>query len=340
MCNQETMEQFSALLEAYENVVLAWTTKDGNTEILPARDALRDFVVSLATSVSTTQPVVDERAAFEKGLSARYVAPNLTRNGEAYEDFDIQGAWMIYTAARRAAGVAPLIDYKAMYETAERLRVENYETIKRMQAERNAAPIPTSALGLFEARTGYIWHFRYRKKGTDAWEEVDYSTYAGTLGRGDYEHSVIGGPEAPVQSEIHPDDIAIDSFARALRAKMAESRAKGRSGWEECPTDDLSYFLREHVEKGDPRDVGIYCAMLYWKRSSIAGPATGKKTPVAWTSQKQLDIGKGMPATAVNMVCSPGRFSGGIPLSGPHASEFVGEVFNIALYADLNGGAA
>jgi hypothetical protein len=86
MSNQDTMTKFFALLEAYENVMLGWTAKEGCIEILPARDALRDFVASLAPAT-------------------------------------------------------PLIDYKALYETAERLRVENYETIKRMQAERDALPL-------------------------------------------------------------------------------------------------------------------------------------------------------------------------------------------------------
>lgn len=62
----------------------------------------------------------------------------------------------------------------------------------------------------------------------------------------------------------HPDDAAIDCFAgEALKPKMAEGRAKGRSGWETCPPEVLSRMLREHVEKGDPRDVALFCMMLW-----------------------------------------------------------------------------
>lgn len=65
----------------------------------------------------------------------------------------------------------------------------------------------------------------------------------------------------------HTDDIAVDRFAAAMKAKLAAARAKGRGGWEgsECNADMLSRMLREHVEKGDPRDVANFCAFL-WNR--------------------------------------------------------------------------
>jgi hypothetical protein len=72
--------------------------------------------------------------------------------------------------------------------------------------------------------------------------------------------------EAPANT----DDIAVDSFARAMKDKMAQARAKGRSGWEGCEPDDLSRMLREHVEKGDPRDVANFCMMLWHHSASIA----------------------------------------------------------------------
>lgn len=70
---------------------------------------------------------------------------------------------------------------------------------------------------------------------------------------------------------VHPDDAAIDCFAgEALKPKMAEGRAKGRSGWETCPPEALSWMLREHVEKGDPRDVALFCMMLWSMGARIA----------------------------------------------------------------------
>ncbi|WP_340571708.1 hypothetical protein [Stenotrophomonas sp. G106K1] len=77
--------------------------------------------------------------------------------------------------------------------------------------------------------------------------------------------------------EQHPDDLAVDAFAAAMKAKMAEARAKGRGGWEDpaqCSADDLSRMLREHVEKGDPRDVANFCMMLHQRGEAIAARQT------------------------------------------------------------------
>jgi len=73
--------------------------------------------------------------------------------------------------------------------------------------------------------------------------------------------------------EMHPDDTAVDAFADAMKAKMADARAKGRGGWEDpaqCSSEDLSRMLRDHVEKGDPRDVANFCMMLHQRREAIA----------------------------------------------------------------------
>ena len=72
-------------------------------------------------------------------------------------------------------------------------------------------------------------------------------------------------PAAPV-AEPHPDDIAVDKFAAAMKAKMAVSRAKGRGGWDDpaqCDVADLCAMLVDHVEKGDPVDVGNFAMMLF-----------------------------------------------------------------------------
>lgn len=71
----------------------------------------------------------------------------------------------------------------------------------------------------------------------------------------------------------HPDDVAVDAFAAAMKAKMADARAKGRGGWEDpaqCSAHDLSRLLRDHVEKGDPRDVANFCMMLWNRQEGIA----------------------------------------------------------------------
>ena len=82
--------------------------------------------------------------------------------------------------------------------------------------------------------------------------------------------------------EVHPDDAAVDAFADAMKAKMADARAKGRGGWEDpaqCSSEDLSRMLRDHVEKGDPRDVANFCMMLHQRREAIAA-----RKPGVWNS--------------------------------------------------------
>ena len=70
----------------------------------------------------------------------------------------------------------------------------------------------------------------------------------------------------------HPDDAAVDRFAAALKAKLDEARAKGRSGWnndEPGMQQRLSDMLRAHVEKGDPRDVGNFAMFLHQRGESV-----------------------------------------------------------------------
>lgn len=74
-------------------------------------------------------------------------------------------------------------------------------------------------------------------------------------------------PEAPAP---HPDDVAVDDFAQAMKYKLASARHKGREGWQTFPPEELSRMLREHVEKGDPLDVANFCMFLWWLGHGIA----------------------------------------------------------------------
>ncbi|MGL5735943.1 MAG: hypothetical protein ACRCYS_13835 [Beijerinckiaceae bacterium] len=61
------------------------------------------------------------------------------------------------------------------------------------------------------------------------------------------------------------DNDAVYQFSRMMRDKMAQSRAKGRSGWNDptkCSPDYLRALLYEHIYKGDPVDVANLCMML------------------------------------------------------------------------------
>lgn len=62
----------------------------------------------------------------------------------------------------------------------------------------------------------------------------------------------------------HLDDIAVDDFAAAMKAKMRQSREeKGRGGWQTASAARLTYLLLEHLEKGDPVDVANFAMMLH-----------------------------------------------------------------------------
>lgn len=91
--------------------------------------------------------------------------------------------------------------------------------------------------------------------------------------------AMIDAAPIPQQPAAEGDDIAVDRFAEAMKAKMAAARAKGRGGWEgpTCNADILSRMLRDHVEKGDPRDVANFCMML-WNRGEAIQPSP---TPAA-----------------------------------------------------------
>ncbi|WP_176042667.1 hypothetical protein [Burkholderia stabilis] len=70
----------------------------------------------------------------------------------------------------------------------------------------------------------------------------------------------------------HSDDLAVDQFAAEMKSKLAAARAKGRGGWEQCTPADLSRMLREHVDKGDPRDVANF-SMFLWHLGANIEPA-------------------------------------------------------------------
>ncbi|WP_426269209.1 hypothetical protein ACN9MB_13355 [Dyella kyungheensis] len=80
------------------------------------------------------------------------------------------------------------------------------------------------------------------------------------------------------------DAAAVDAFATAMKEKLAQARAKGRSGWgdkDDCSQQHLSDMLRSHVDKGDPRDVANFCMFLYARGESINTRADSGEA-VAW----------------------------------------------------------
>lgn len=76
----------------------------------------------------------------------------------------------------------------------------------------------------------------------------------------------------------HNDDIAVDAFAAAMKAKLAKKRADGRGNWEACSAGYLSRFLLECAQKGDPVDVANLAMMLHQNGQKIV-PAEPVKVP-------------------------------------------------------------
>lgn len=75
-----------------------------------------------------------------------------------------------------------------------------------------------------------------------------------------------------VEAPEHPDDLAVDRFAAAMKSKMAESRAKGRRGWDDpaqCSVESLAALLIDHLIKGDPVDIGNFAMMLHQRGADL-----------------------------------------------------------------------
>lgn len=108
-----------------------------------------------------------------------------------------------------------------------------------------------------------------------AWEQFESQTAAKAAAQADYEarirSALVSAPAQEGWKLGHPDDLAVDRFAAAMKAKLAKKRTEGRGGWEgsSCNAEILSDLLRKHVEKGDPLDVGNLAMMLHQRSERI-----------------------------------------------------------------------
>lgn len=87
--------------------------------------------------------------------------------------------------------------------------------------------------------------------------------------------AMLAAAPIPPAAEQHPDDTAVDRFAAAMKGKLALTRAKGRSGWddpEQCSVDDLTVMLRNQANGGDPVDAGNFAMMVHQRGARIAPP--------------------------------------------------------------------
>lgn len=108
--------------------------------------------------------------------------------------------------------------------------------------------------------------------------------------------AALEGQAAALPADQHPDDAAVDRFAAVMKAKLAEARAKGRGGWHEPDLQQrLSDMLREHVDKGDPRDVANFACFLFNRGEAIAPaalPAVPEGESVTLTVAQIADLAR------------------------------------------------
>ena len=100
--------------------------------------------------------------------------------------------------------------------------------------------------------------------------------------------SMETSPPVPKTCAAHSDDVAVDRFADEMKAKLAAARAKGRDGWETLPPEVLSSMLREHVGKGDPRDVANFCMFLWCLGQPITAAPYKLPYPDLWRDESGL----------------------------------------------------
>lgn len=111
---------------------------------------------------------------------------------------------------------------------------------------------------------------------------------------------VVEKIRAKQKKKPHPDDVLpvggeddqkVNEFTAAIRDKMALVRAKGRGDWKEHSASDLQDALTEHVRKGDPVDVAIFCMML-WHMGAKTNIVYGSSLPaLSVTPPKPLPPG-------------------------------------------------
>lgn len=83
--------------------------------------------------------------------------------------------------------------------------------------------------------------------------------------------AMLAATPTPPAAAPDADERAVDRFATAMKAKMAVSSAKGRSGWNDeaqCTMETLARMLLDHVRKGDPVDIANFAMMLHQREAS------------------------------------------------------------------------
>ncbi|WP_053249785.1 hypothetical protein [Ensifer adhaerens] len=93
----------------------------------------------------------------------------------------------------------------------------------------------------------------------------------------------------------HLDDIAVDRFAAAMKAKLAKKRAEGRGGWddpEQCHIDYLHQLLDDQFHARavlDPVDIANLSMMIH-QREEGDGAQSTSRCPICAEPFKDDDL--------------------------------------------------
>lgn len=149
------------------------------------------------------------------------------------------------------------------------IKAEHIETLRKMaeQLSKNAE----NAERMCELLQPEFDKFEARAEPHNVYVVRDYVDHRNAAKRQRKEAEAILAAIQPDHEPKHTDDEAVDRFAAAMKTKLRKKRAEGRSGWDgpECDANVLTRLLRDHVEKGDPLDVGNLSMMLHQRGERI-----------------------------------------------------------------------
>ena len=118
----------------------------------------------------------------------------------------------------------------------------------------------------------------------------------------------------------HPDDAAVDRFAKAMKAKMAAAREKGRGGWDDpnaCSVEFLADLLVGHVGKGNQgnfEDIANLAMMLH-QRGADPAVLASKKQVMALPKGWSVTVHETSPRYGIASISGPGVFEMMMPVS-------------------------
>lgn len=75
---------------------------------------------------------------------------------------------------------------------------------------------------------------------------------------------------APDFRDEYMDNELVNEAKKAMELKLEQKRIDGRGGWwsTDCDTEYLKQLLKEHIDKGDMRDVMNLAAMIYYREAA------------------------------------------------------------------------